>query len=155
MKRTTKAYTAFILVTLAVGGLAALLTMGSMEDYKTLAKPTFAPPGWVFPIAWTTLYVFMAVAAARVWLKNDEHKTTSTVLYALQLAVNFFWPIIFFNFGEFMLAFVWLILLLILIVATLTSFRRSDKTATWLFVPYILWTGYASVINYMIYTMNR
>lgn len=89
MKASTKVYIVFIAVTLAVGALAAALTMGSMEDYGNLPKPSFAPPGWLFPIVWTILYVLMAVAAARVWMSGSEYRDKAIILYAVQLTVNF------------------------------------------------------------------
>ena len=106
MKASTKVYIVFIAVTLAVGALAAALTMGSMEDYGNLPKPSFAPPGWLFPIVWTILYVLMAVAAARVWMSGSEYRDKAIILYAVQLTVNFFWTIIFFNFKAYTFAFV-------------------------------------------------
>lgn len=155
MKRNIKVYAVFIAITLAVGGITALITSGSMSDYKALAKPSFAPPGWLFPIVWTILYVLMAVAAARVWLSDSSNAGKAIIFYAIQLTVNFFWPIIFFNFGAFMFAFIWLILLLVLVVFTAIEFNKADKIAANLLIPYILWLVFAGVLNFSVYMMNR
>ena len=147
MKTGTKAYIVFIAVTLAVGALAAALTMGSMEDYGNLPKPSFAPPGWLFPIVWTILYVLMAVAAARVWMSGSVCRDKAIILYAVQLTVNFFWTIIFFNFREYTFAFVWLLLLLTLVIAAAVLFAKADKTAGLLLAPYVIWLVFAGILN--------
>lgn len=155
MKKSTKVYTLFIALTLAVGGITALLTSGSMKDYEAIAKPSFAPPGWIFPIVWTILYVLMAWAAARVWLSDSVNAGIAIIFYAIQLVVNFFWPIIFFNFGAFLFAFIWLILLLVLVIVTAVEFNKADKTAANLLIPYIVWLVFAAVLNLSVYLMNR
>ena len=147
MKASTKVYIVFIAVTLAVGALAAALTMGSMEDYGNLPKPSFAPPGWLFPIVWTILYVLMAVAAARVWMSGSEYRDKAIILYAVQLTVNFFWTIIFFNFKAYTFAFVWLLLLLALVIAAAVLFAKSDKAAGWLLAPYVIWLVFAQFVE--------
>ena len=109
-----------IAIPLAVGGLAALLTMGSMEDFAALNKPPLSPPGWVFPVVWTVLYTFMGIASYFV-LETPApsfRKKNSFKVYFLQLAFNFLWSIIFFTVGAFEIAFVWLVVLLALIVIT-------------------------------------
>lgn len=80
---------------LAVGGLAAWLTMGSMSQYAALVQPPLAPPAWIFPIAWTILYVLMGWASLRVRQSGSPERSNALALYYTQLAVNFVWPLLF------------------------------------------------------------
>ena len=82
-----------IAIPLAVGGLASLLTIGSMESYRNLLQPPFSPPGWVFPVVWTVLYILMGWASYRIWVADApvEKKRPALILYSIQLFFNFFW----------------------------------------------------------------
>ena len=95
---------------LAVGGLAALITKDNMLMFEVLEKPPLAPPGWLFPVAWTMLYILMGLASYSVWISDARkvQKQTAGVYYALSLIFNFGWPIIFFNAGKYLAAFIWL-----------------------------------------------
>ena len=157
MKQKTKTYLFFILFTLAVGGLSALLTMGNMDIYDKITTPTFAPPAVVFPIAWGILYVLMGIRATMIYLKGKEDDISvlsPLFLYYLQLTVNFFWSIIFFNMQNFLFSLIWLLLLLVLVVVQTRSFYRISKLAAYLQIPYILWLVFAAVLNYSIFILN-
>lgn len=126
-----KALSISLLVPLAVGGLAAMLTMDSMAQFAALAQPPLSPPGWVFPVVWTVLYLLMGWASFLVW-KSDApqaEKTRALGLYGAQLAVNFAWPLLFFRAGLYGFALVWLVILLVLVVETVLAFRRIDRRA--------------------------
>jgi len=86
-----------LLISLGTGVIAGFLTSGSMEKYQEMYRPPLSPPGWVFPIVWLILYTLMGIAAYRIYMKNP--KAESLKLYLIQLAVNFLWPIIFFQSG--------------------------------------------------------
>ena len=96
-----KAWIICLLIPLSVGGLAAWLTMGSMEQFASLAQPPLSPPGWVFPVAWTVLYLLMGAASCLIWHSDalQPEKKGALTWYALQLAVNFVWPLLFFGAG--------------------------------------------------------
>lgn len=152
-----KALIVCLLIPVAVGGLAAWLTSGSMEQFAALAQPPLSPPGWVFPVAWTVLYLLMGAASWLVW-KSDApapQKKHALTLYGVQLAVNFVWPLLFFRAGWFGIAFVWLLLLLVLVVETALAFARIDKRAAWLLVPYLLWLVFAAYLNVGVWMLNR
>ena len=101
-------------ISLGVGGLSALATMGTMERYWILRQPPLSPPGWVFPVVWTGLFALMGVSAWRIWHKTSgKRRTKALILYGIQLAVNFAWPILFFRLGAYGPAFFWLLLLLV------------------------------------------
>ncbi len=152
-----KAFIVSILIPLAVGSLAGLLTMNSMAVYGTVAKPPLAPPAWVFPAVWSVLYILMGIAAFLVWKSNasPQAKKKALWLYGIQLAVNFLWPIIFFNFQAFLAAFVWLVILLVLVIVTMTAFGKISEAAAWLLVPYVLWLLFAAYLNMGVYWLNR
>ena len=134
---------------LAVGLLASLLTLGGMRDYGEMLKPPLSPPGWVFPLAWTLWYLLMGLASWRVAVSaaSEDLKQTALSLYAVQLAANFLWPLVFFGLGRYWLAFFWLLVLLVLAVLTWQVFRRLDRRAGALLVPYLLWLCFAAYLN--------
>lgn len=142
-------YLIAILLTLAIGGISALFTMNSMDMYKEITKPVIAPPGIVFPIVWTILYILMGISSARIYSKGGN-----LAIYALQLFLNFCWSIIFFNMRAYLFAFIWLILLWISILYMIIEFYKTDKTAAYLQLPYLLWVSFAGVLNFMIYLLN-
>ena len=142
-------------IPLAVGGLAALLS-GGMSDYGVMAKPPLSPPGWVFPVAWSILYLLMGYASYRILVSDATHEEIkkALTLYGLQLFANFVWPLLFFGGGWFLLSFFWLILLWALIFLTIRSFSKIDETAGNLLIPYILWVTFAAYLNFGIYLLN-
>jgi len=154
MRSKIKTYAVSIAVALAVGGLSALLTGDSMEKYKALRQPPLAPPGWVFPVVWTILFVLMGVGAAMVCLSGSSSKKKPIAIYGLQLTVNFFWTILFFLLEARLFAFFWLLLLLGLAVWMAVSFARVNKTAGLLQIPYILWLLFAGYLNLAVYLLN-
>ena len=142
-------------VALGVGGLSALLTSGSMERYQAIKRPPLSPPGTVFPIVWTVLFLLMGISAYRIWRAGESKKRkTALTLYVLQLAVNFVWPILFFCLGAFGLAFVWLLLLWGLVVAMCFVFYDVDPLAAFLQAPYVLWLTFAAYLNFWILLLN-
>ena len=141
-------------VSLGVGGLSALLTNKSMEKYTFLDQPPLAPPGWVFPVVWTALFVLMGAAAYLVWRENGPERKTALTLYGVQLAFNFLWTIIFFNMAQYGFALIWLIILWGLILATLLRFWRENATAGKLMAPYLLWVTFAAYLNAGVWYLN-
>ena len=98
-KRAILRYAGYIAGTLGVGGLSALLSRGGMETFAHLKKPAFAPPGWVFPVAWTLLYILMAISAAMIAGEGTKESRDALFTYWAQLFVNFWWSIFFFARG--------------------------------------------------------
>lgn len=142
-----------IALPLAVGGASAFLTRGGMETFKTLDKPALSPPGWLFPVVWTILYILMGIASYIV-LEADALKKSALTFYGIQLVFNFFWPIIFFNLECYLFAFIWLVLLWIFIFITLIMFYKISKPAGYLLIPYLLWVTFAGYLNLFIYFLN-
>ena len=145
-----------ILIPLAVGGLSALFTMGSMQDFAALKQPQLSPPGWAFPVVWTVLFILMGIASYLVLetTASAERKKEAFKTYFLQLGFNFMWSIIFFTFSDYEIAFVWLLALLALIVITTVRFYNINKYASILMLPYVLWVSFAGYLNLAIAYLN-
>ncbi len=144
-----------LLLSLGTGALSSLFTRNSMPVYEMLEKPPLAPPPMVFPIVWTILFILMGIAAYRIYRSSSPLKRPALVLYVVNLAVNFFWPLLFFGLQAYLLAFIWLLLLWVIIIALLVVFRQIDRLAAWLLVPYFLWVSFAGYLNLGIYLLNR
>ena len=155
-RQVWKPYLFWILATEAVGALAALLTQEAVKLYGgTIRTPPLAPPASVFPIVWTILYALMGVSAARIWLlPGSAGRRSALRLYLIQLAVNFFWSIWFFNLHAFGFAFFWLILLCALIVRMILAFKELEAPAGWLQLPYLVWIFFAGYLNYGVWMLN-
>lgn len=144
-----------VLIPLAVGGLSAFLTRNSMESFDNLTKPPLSPPGWLFPVVWSILFVLMGIASYLVLVSDKPARSkTALTVYGIQLAFNFFWSIIFFNFEMYLFAFVWLMILWLLIIITTVLFWRIDKRAGYLMLPYLIWVTFAAYLNFGIYLLN-
>ncbi len=156
MKIDKKPLIIALLIPLAVGGLSALLT-GGMDTFKTLEKPPLSPPGWIFPVVWTILYLLMGFASYLVYnSKAPTYKKNNALLfYGLQLFFNFFWSIIFFRWEMYLFAFVWLMVMWALIIITLVKFYNINKLSGLLLIPYLLWVTFAAYLNLGIYILNK
>lgn len=153
MKIQWKKLVLCIAIPLAIGGVAGLLTQNGMETFQLLNKPMLSPPGWLFPVVWTILYTLMGIASYLV-LTSEKPNYSALIVYGLQLVINFFWSIIFFNLGAYLFSFIWLVLLWILILVTIILFFRISKTAGTLLLPYLLWVTFAGYLNFGIYLLN-
>lgn len=156
MKIDKKRLIICLAIPLVVGGAAGLLTMNSMEAFEALNQPPLSPPGWLFPVVWTVLYVLMGIASYLVSVSDAPHEEKARALwtYGIQLAFNFLWPIAFFNLKWYLFAFLWLVILWILILITALRFGGIRKPAGYLLVPYLLWVAFAGYLNLGIYLLN-
>ena len=151
MKKNWKTLLICILIPLAVGTVAGLLTKGGMEQFQELNRPMLAPPAWLFPVVWTILYILMGASS---YLILDQ-KGKALTIYGYQLLVNFLWPVFFFNFGWFGFSYLWLILLWILVAKMIWEFDKISLTAALLNIPYLLWLSFAGYLNLTIWLLNR
>lgn len=156
-KSTWKTYAFWIVLAEAVGALSGWLTRKGVKVYNaTIQQPTLSPPSMVFPIVWGIMFALMGIGAARIYLAPaSKARSHSLLLFLVQLAFNFFWSIIFFNLQAFGVAFLWLIVLWILILLMILSFRKVDKPAAWLQIPYLLWVTFAAYLNLGVWLLNR
>lgn len=148
--RIVLALVGFIVVTF----FAPLASLGAMpgEWYAALNKPAWNPPAWIFGPAWTLLYTLMAVAAWLVWKQIGWKKPL--LLYFIQLALNAAWTPIFFGAHQPGWALLEIIVLWIAIVLTMRSFFRVSSAAGWLFLPYLAWVTFATVLNFTLWRLN-
>lgn len=155
-QHTWKPYAGWILGTEAVGALSGWLTREGTKLYtETVVQPPLSPPSIVFPIVWVLLFALMGVSAARVYLRPaSKARSTGLLLYGLQLAFNFFWSFLFFQFQQFGFALLWLVILWLLILWMVLAFRKVDPLAAWLQVPYLVWVAFAGYLNFGVWMLN-
>jgi len=155
-KRDTVAFMIFLALCLAVSALGAAATATSVGTwYRTLAKPLFNPPDWIFAPVWTALYFMMALAAWRVWRRDGLREARAALtLFALQLALNLAWSVLFFGMRAIGAALIEIVVLLVAILATTQVFWRRDRVAGMLFVPYAAWVAFAVVLNAALWRLN-
>ena len=156
MWQKIKVYGIGIIIPLAIGGLSAFITRDSMDIYDKINQPFLAPPSWVFPVAWTILFILMGISSAMIYQADapTEDKKKAFRLYGINLVVNFFWSIIFFNLGAFLGAFLWLMLLIFIIVKMMSAFYKIKPAAAYLQIPYVVWCCFASYLTASIWLMN-
>ena len=145
----------FLAIPLLTGGLSAFLSREGMKAFQSLRQPSWAPPMWLFPVVWTLLYLLMGYGAARVWNTRRRGRGDAVFLFGAQLFVNFWWSIFFFAWGVRLFAFFWLLLLIVLVLAMLLSFKTLDATAARLNIPYLLWLVLAAWLNMSVYLLNK
>ena len=152
-----KFYLLWILFTETVGGLSGWLTReGSRFFSQSVAQPPLSPPAPFFPIVWALLYALMGISATRVYLTAPSpERSKSLNLYIVQLVVNFFWSLIFFNAQAYGFAFVWLLLLWALVLVMILQFRRVDPPAAKIQIPYLIWLTFAAYLNLGVWYLNR
>ena len=153
---TWKPYAVWILLTEAVGALSGWLTREATQIYQeTIVQPPLSPPSLVFPIVWAILFALMGVSAARIWLHPaSKNRSKGLLLYGIQLAFNFVWSFLFFQFQLFGFALLWLVLLWLLILTMVLTFRRVDPLAAQLQIPYLLWAAFAGYLNAEVWLLN-
>ena len=140
---------------LAVGGLATVLS-GGMDSYGTIDQPPLSPPGWIFPVVWTALYLLMGYASYLVLTSGTEPAAIrrAWIFYGSQLLANFIWPLLFFGGELYFASLLWIIVLWILVAFTIWAFSKVNERAGDLLIPYILWITFATYLNLGVYLRN-
>lgn len=156
MKTRWKSLLIAFAIPLAVGAASALVTKSAMEKFAQLNQPPLSPPMWAFPIVWTILFAMMGFASYLIYSAPGKpgEKRAALWIYGIQLAVNFIWPILFFNLQAWLFAFCWLLLLWVMILAMTIRFYRIRAAAGWLIFPYLAWVTFAGYLNFGIYLLN-
>ena len=151
LKKETKKLITCIAVPLATGAVSGFFTRNGMKVFARLDKPPLSPPGWLFPIVWTILFIMMGTAS---WLvasrPESKARNQALTLYGIQLAVNFLWPFFFFGAGWYTFALLWLLLLWGLVYWCICVFAGFSKKAVYLMIPYIIWLTFAGYLNLFI-----
>ena len=148
-----KIYLKSILTTVILGGLVGLIISGFI-DYETLERPPFSPPSILFPIVWTILYILMGISYG-ILKSNGLVNQEINLIYYSQLVVNLLWPILFFVLEWRLLAFLWIILLIVLVINMIIKFYNKNKLAGLLQIPYLIWLIFAAYLNLGVYLLNK
>ncbi len=141
----------FLFAVLGIGSAIGSMTQPG-EWYEQLVKPSFNPPNWVFGPVWTALYIMIAVAGYRTWMR--ERSGQAMKLWFAQMFLNFLWSPVFFGAHSIGGAFAVIVLLLGAIFAFIRRAWNEDRTAAWLFIPYALWVSFAAVLNASLWRLN-
>lgn len=142
----------YSLLPIVGGALVGLIISGYM-NYGDMVKPPLSPPSYIFPIVWTILYILMGISYF-VATKDKENNKELDQIYLLQLLVNFMWPIIFFVLKMYFTAFLWIILLLILVIVMIKELLKINKISGYLQIPYLIWLLFATYLNIGIFLLN-
>ena len=142
-----------LLITFLASSIGGFLTSSFKEPwYSEIILPTFNPPSWIFGPVWTTLYIFMSVAAWIVWNKTLDKKNLQ--IYFVHIFFNAIWSVIFFGFHQIFIALIDLGIILIFIIWLMKIYYQINKISFVLMIPYLLWSSYALVLNATIFYLN-
>ena len=151
-----------IVIPITVGMLSSFITKDAMMSFNAMKKPPLAPPGILFPIAWTILYILMGISSYIIFVYDAKNDTTSLniknkclSLYVIQLVFNFLWSVIFFKFKLYIFAFAWLVILWILVFKLILDSKKISKVASYLLIPYLAWMTFAGYLNIGIAVLNK
>jgi translocator protein len=146
----------FVLACCAAAAIGARATRRSVKAwYPALHRPAWTPSDRIFAPVWTTLYLMMACSAWLVWRDSPWPAARPALfLFAIQLALNAVWSVLFFGLRRLGPAFAEILLLLTMIVATIVAFLPLSFLAVWLLLPYAVWVAFASYLNFRIWQMN-
>ena len=147
---------ASIIICEMAGVLGSIFTTSQIKGwYKTLEKPPFNPPNWIFAPVWTILFVLMGISLWLIWIEEIKiSKKKAIIIFAGQLVLNILWSFMFFGLNSPVLGFLIIVPLWIAIFLTIKEFYKISKVASYLLVPYILWVSFASVLNASIWFLN-
>lgn len=129
-----------------IGAIVDLI-INPFMNYQDLNKPPLSPPGIIFPIVWTILYIIMGYS----FYKQDEQNKT---IYYTQLVVNGLWSIFFFVFKWYLFSFIWIILLIILVIIMIKEFYKVNKLSGLINIPYLIWLIFAAYLSFGVYLLN-
>ena len=142
-------------IPLVAGGIGFLLSGNNTQIYESIVRPQFAPPGFIFPIAWTILYILMGISYYLIVTSEDTgYRKKSLYVYYLQLILNALWSLVFFKFRLFFIGFLWIVALIALVLYMIYLFAKANKIAAYLQIPYILWLVFAGALSFSIFRLN-
>jgi tryptophan-rich sensory protein len=146
----------FLVICFGAATIGGWFTSSSVNDwFRTLAKPSWNPPNWVFGPVWTVLYATMAIAAWLIWRQHGLPAATAPLtVFLLQLILNVAWSGFFFGLQNPKLAFFEILFLWASILITIVTFANFRALSAWLMVPYLLWVSYAVALNFAIWRLN-
>lgn len=144
----------YLIITILIVIIPSIVVYKNISMYQEINKPPLSPPGIVFPIAWTILYILMSISITKVDSVKGKFNVESNVVYFVQLFVNAIWPILFFGAKQYFLSFLWIILLIFLVIVMMITFKRDEKTSIYYLIPYLIWLLFASYLNFGVFILN-
>ena len=147
-----------LLICQLAGLIGAIFNSTAVKTwYAHINKPGFTPPNWIFGPVWITLYLLMGISLFLVWNAeiNTKVKQAALVVFFIQLVLNTLWSYFFFYLQSPLYGLIEIVILLIFIIFTMLRFFPIRPLAGFLLVPYVLWVGFAAVLNYSIWQLNR
>lgn len=151
MKMNIKKIALYILIPLGLGFITSLLIKTDL--YNEIIKPEFSPPKIVFPIVWTIIYILLGLS--NYLINKDKKEEVKNLIYYIGLAINLIWPFIFFNAKEYLLALIWLVLLIFFVILMIIEYFKKNELAAYIQIPYILWLIFAFYLNYNVFILNK
>lgn len=153
--RQAVGFVGWLLATFAAAAVGALASAEAGAFYRELARPSWAPPGWLFGPVWTALYALMALSAWWVWrVRGFRGARTALALFIVQLAANALWSWLFFVWRQGALAFAEVLVLWCLVAATMILFWRKSALAGALLIPYLAWVTFAAALTFSVWRLN-
>ena len=140
-------------IPLFLGSIVGYLT-APCNDYLNLNLPSFAPPALVFPIVWTILYILMGISSYLIYESGSSESKEALRIYGIQLGVNLLWSFVFFCLKWYLIAFIWIVVLIILVIIMIRKFYNINKTAAYLQIPYLIWLVFASILSLSVVFLN-
>lgn len=137
-----------------IGGFFISLFLNSGNGYSNLIKPPLSPPGWLFPIVWSILYLLMGISTYIIYRSQSPYKQSALTSFLIQLMLNYIWPILFFGLNLKIIAFIEIIILIFAIVKMIREYLKISKISAYLQIPYLLWTLFATYLNLAIIFLN-
>lgn len=144
-----------ILVPQFIGLMSVFFSGNVSEKYDMLVKPPFAPKGYIFSIAWFIIFFLMGSSAYLIGANKNKDTSKAKFYYSAQLGINFLWSILFFGLDKKFFSFLWIIFLLIVLIKCFIEFRKINKFAAYLLIPYILWVIFATYLNLGFWYLNK
>ncbi|WP_167954744.1 TspO/MBR family protein [Anaerosporobacter faecicola] len=137
-----------------VGAVTGLVTSNSREIYQNLNKPDLAVPGYVFPIIWPILFLFMGIASYLIYCSDSKEREKALRLYGINLLLVFVWSVVFFTFQAYAAAFLVIVAFWGVVFTMITMFTQISKVAGWILLPYFIWITYAGYLNLQVVLLN-
>ena len=148
-----KTYAKSIFIPVLIGTVIGIIT-SQFINYNTLQKPPLSPPGYIFPIVWTIIYILMGIGYGILKSENKVDEKTK-IIYYTQLIINALWSIIFFVLEWRLFSIIWIILLDIVVIFMIKNFYSKNKIAGLLQIPYLIWILFATYLTIGIYILNN
>ena len=155
MEKMSREEVISLLIPVVGGFLSGIIAMGGIKEFNSLIKPMLSPPGFIFPIVWTILYVLMGISSYLIYNENEINSSCCLKIYAINLFINFLWTPLFFGLNLRLFSFIWIILLDVVIVYMIFCFYKVNKKAAYLQIPYLIWSLFATYLNLSFYLVNR